>query len=136
VTDNRTGRQYEVGSRIGDSLKRVHAIGNAATDLPISGFDNRIHESTVTYAIASKMLFASRYFGAALELKSVVPDTASTDSKTFYLVCLNRSFVDGLTGFRGALIRGTVLKKSRQSLAGYLAGVKQKLESAYSREVK
>jgi hypothetical protein len=94
------------------------------------------HERSVTYAIASKMLFASHYFGAALELKSVVPDTTSPDSKSFYLVCLNRSFVDGLTGFRGALIRGTVLKKSRQSLADYLAGVKQKLESAYSREVK
>jgi len=89
-------------------------------------------ENYVTYSIASKMLFASHYFRAAIELKSVVPDSASPDSKSFYLVCLNRSFVDGLAGFKGALIRGTVTSKGRQSLAQYLAGVKQKIEAAYA----
>jgi hypothetical protein len=52
----------------------------------------------VTYAIASKMLLASHYFRAALELKSLAPDGASPGGKSFYLICLNRSFVDGLTG--------------------------------------
>jgi hypothetical protein len=89
------------------------------------------HENHVTYAIASKMLLASHYFRAALELKSVVPDTATPDAKSFYLVCLNRSFVDSLTGIKGRLIRGTVLQKSKESLARYLAGVKQKTELAY-----
>jgi hypothetical protein len=41
---------------------------------------------------------------------SVLPDSAGPDSKSFCLVCLNRPFVDGRTGFKGGLIRGTVLK--------------------------
>lgn len=86
--------------------------------------------SSVTYAIASKMLLASHYFRAALELKSVAPDGASPGGKSFYLICLNRSFVDGLTGVKGGLIRGTVKSRSRDSLARYLGGVKQKIEAA------
>ena len=87
-------------------------------------------ENYFTYAIASKMLFASHYFRAALELKSIVPDSARPDAKSFYLVCLNRSLVDGLTGFKGRLIRGTVVQKSRKSLAGYLLNTKQRIEAA------
>jgi len=86
--------------------------------------------SDVTYAIASKMLLASHYFRAALELKSLAPDGASPGGKSFYLICLNRSFVDGLTGVKGGLIRGTVKARSRDSLARYLASVKQKIEAA------
>lgn len=84
----------------------------------------------ITYAIASKMLMASHYFRAALELKSLAPDGASPGGKSFYLICLNRSFVDGLTGVKGGLIRGTVKSRSRDSLARYLDGVKQKIEAA------
>ena len=87
-----------------------------------------------TYVIASKMLFASHYFRAALELKSVVPDSASAGTKSFYLVCLNRAFVDGLTGLKGRFIRGTVLQRSKKSLGVYLAVVKQKIESAYQQD--
>jgi hypothetical protein len=87
-------------------------------------------ENYVTYTIGSKMLFASHYFRAALELKSIVPDSATPDAKSFYLVCLNRSLVDGLTGFKGRLIRGTVVQKSRKSLAGYLLNTKQRIEAA------
>jgi hypothetical protein len=83
-----------------------------------------------TYAIASKMLFASHYFRSALELKHLIPDPAAAGAKSFYLVCLNRSFVDGLTGVKGALIRGTVTRRSRQALAGYLADIKRKTEAA------
>jgi hypothetical protein len=86
--------------------------------------------SDVKYAIASKMLLASHYFRAALELKSLAPDGASPGGKSFYLICLNRSFVDGLTGVQGAMIRGTVKSRSRDSLARYLGGVKQKIEAA------
>lgn len=86
--------------------------------------------SDVTYAIASKMLLASHYFRAALELKSLAPDGASPGGKSFYLICLNRSFVDGLTGVKGGLIRGTVKSRSRDSLARYLGNVKQKIEAA------
>ncbi|MCW5967004.1 MAG: hypothetical protein KIT57_00690 [Blastocatellales bacterium] len=82
------------------------------------------------YAIASKMLMASHYFRAALELKSLAPDGSSPGGKSFYLICINRSFVDGLTGVKGSLIRGTVKSRSRDSLERYLGGVKQKIEAA------
>lgn len=88
-------------------------------------------EDDVRYTIASKMLFASHYFRAALELKSTVPDPASPEANAFYLICVNRAFVDGLTGLKGLLIRRTVLERSRQSLDRYLLSVKQKIEAAY-----
>ena len=69
-------------------------------------------DSGVSYSIASKMLLASHYFRAALELKSLVLDTSAADVISFYLICLNCSFVDGLTGVKGGLIRGTVKKRS------------------------
>ena len=86
-------------------------------------------DSGNTYSIASKMLLASHYFRAALELKSLVPDRSAADAKSFYLICLNRSLVDGLTGVKGGLIRGTVKKRSRESLANYLGSIKQKIEA-------
>ena len=61
-------------------------------------------------------------------LKRLAPD-----AKSFYFVCLNRSFVDGLTGIKGLFIRGTVTEKSRQSLARYLANAKRKVEAEYKR---
>ena len=39
--------------RIGNSLKRVHSIRNAATDLTISGFDSCIHVYTSFKALGS-----------------------------------------------------------------------------------
>lgn len=91
----------------------------------------RLQDSGVTYSIASKMLLASHYFRAALELKSLVPDGASPGGASFYLVCLNRSFADGLTGLKGGLIRGKVRSRSQDSLARYLAGLKQTIEAAH-----
>jgi hypothetical protein len=76
------------------------------------------------------MLLASHYFRAALELKSLAPDGSSQDGKSSYLICLNRSFVDGLTGFKGGLIRGKVKSRSRDALESYLSSVKQKIEEA------
>jgi hypothetical protein len=90
----------------------------------------RQQDSGVTYSIASKLLFASHYFRAALELKSLAPDGAAPGGNSFYLICLNRAFVDGLTGLKGALIRGKVKSRSRHSLALYLDSVKQEIEAA------
>lgn len=91
-------------------------------------------DGRITYTIASKMLYSSHYFRAALELKGMVPDSESPDSQSFYLICLNRSFVDGLTGLKGRMIRGTVVEKSRKSLEGYLVSVKRKIEVAAYKE--
>lgn len=88
------------------------------------------------YAIASKQLYATHYFHTALELRFLIPDPANPERKGFYYVTVNRSRSDGLTGFTGSLIRGTVKKRSLKGQVNYLAGSKKKLEEAYQQEKK
>ncbi len=82
-------------------------------------------------AIASKMLYASHYFHTALELKFLVKDSARPDAEGFYLLSLNRSRSDGLTGFTGHIVRHTGEKRGRDSLQGFLATAKQRVEAAH-----
>ena len=82
------------------------------------------------YLIASKMLFASHYFRSAIELRFLVPGQDQKRGAMHYLVCVKRSYVDGLTGMQGKLIRGTILRKSRTSMEKYVASVKEKVERA------
>jgi hypothetical protein len=80
------------------------------------------------YLIASKMLYASHYFRSALEFRFLVPAEGSDKKPGTYLVVLQRSYVDGLTGFKGKLLRGTILGKSRDALERYLLSSRGKLE--------
>lgn len=80
------------------------------------------------YLIASKMLYASHYFRSALEFRFLVPAQGSEKNPQTYLVVLQRSYVDGLGGFKGKLLRGPILSKSRDALERYLAASKNKLE--------
>ena len=81
------------------------------------------------YLIANKMLYASHYFRNALELRFLIPTEGSDKKPGTYLVVLQRSYVDGLTGMKGKLLRGTVMSKSRNALERYLLSSKSKLES-------
>lgn len=91
--------------------------------------------SDVSYRIASKMLYANHYFRSALELKSIMPESSTPGgARSFYLVCLNRAYVDGLTGLKGMLIRGIVKGRTRDSLESYLAVLKKKTEYRYQQE--
>jgi hypothetical protein len=47
---------------------------------------------------------------------------------------VQRSYVDGLTGVKGKLLRRVVVDKSRQSMERYIGSVKDRLEKSYNRK--
>jgi hypothetical protein len=77
--------------------------------------------------IASKMLYASHYFWTALELRVLLADPARGTG--FWLVTVNRSRSDGLTGFTGRVIRRRVQSEVQNGARAALAATKTKLES-------
>jgi hypothetical protein len=85
----------------------------------------------VSVAVASKMLYASHYFHTALELRFLVKDSAKPNAKGYYLISLNRSRSDGLTGMFGGIVRVTAERRSRSALAKYLEMGKKQLEEGY-----
>ena len=80
-------------------------------------------------AIASKMIYASHYFHTALELKFLVQDTARpVTDKGYYLISVNRSRSDGLTGLFGGIVRATAQSEARKGLESGLVAAKAVLE--------
>ena len=77
--------------------------------------------------IASKMLYASHYFWTALELRLLMPDPARGSG--FWLVTINRSRSDGLSGFTGRVIRGRVRSEVEEGSRAALTATKTRLES-------
>lgn len=87
-----------------------------------------VHEAPDETVVASKMLYASHYFRAAIEVRILVPDPAR--GQGFWFVTVSRSRVDGLSGFIGRLLRGKVRSEIQEgSLAG-LRATKRRLEAA------
>jgi hypothetical protein len=80
------------------------------------------------YAIISKMLFASHYFRAAIEFQYLYPVRNPNGEPAFYLLSGQRSYIDGLTGARGAIIRKIAEGRSPASLAENLRLAKERLE--------
>ncbi len=74
------------------------------------------------------MLYTTHYFNTGLELKFLVVTPESPDA--YYLVSLNQSRSDGLTGFTGAIAGGRIREKAREGSEKYLAAVKRIMESA------
>ena len=77
--------------------------------------------------VASKMLYASHYFWTALELRVLLSDPAR--GQGFWLVTVNRSRSDGLTGFTGRVIRSRVRSEVEDGTRASLVATKTKLES-------
>jgi len=77
--------------------------------------------------VASKMLYASHYFWTALELRVLLPDPARGPG--FWLVTVNRSRSDGLSGFTGRVIRGRVRSEVEDGTRGALTATKARLEA-------
>lgn len=87
-----------------------------------------VHEAPEETVVGSKMLYASHYFRAAIELRALLPDPAR--GQGFWFVTVSRSRVDGLSGFIGRLLRGKVRGEIQEgSLAG-LRATKRRLEAA------
>jgi hypothetical protein len=74
--------------------------------------------------VATKQLYASHYFQAALELYFCLPQSPSG----FYLITVKGSEQDGLTGVKGRIIKKVATGKTRSALEQYLAAIKKELE--------
>ena len=78
--------------------------------------------------IASKLLYASHYFRAALETRVLLADPARGTG--FWLLMVNRGRSGGLSGFMGRLIRGRVRNEAQDAMRAALTATKTKLESS------
>ncbi|MGE5813931.1 MAG: hypothetical protein ACM36C_05555 [Acidobacteriota bacterium] len=81
--------------------------------------------------LASKMLYSSHYFWTALELRVLLRDPARGPG--FWLVTVNRSRSDGLSGFTGHVIRGRVRSEVESGARTALTATKTRLESKAAR---
>jgi hypothetical protein len=77
--------------------------------------------------VVSKMLYASHYFWTALEVRVLLPDPARGPG--FWLVTVNRSRSDGLSGFTGRVIRSRVRSEVEDGSRAALTATKTRLES-------
>ncbi|MPZ17502.1 MAG: hypothetical protein GEV06_06275 [Luteitalea sp.] len=89
----------------------------------------------IDYAIASKQIYASHYFDAALELKFLVEDPLQEGLDRVYLLVVNRARIGGLTGLLRALIRPSARRRTRDALDRYLRSTKARLEQASAEAV-
>jgi hypothetical protein len=90
-----------------------------------------IREDASDTVVASKMLYASHYFWAAIELRVLASDPPRGSG--FWFITINRSRSDGLSGFRGRLLRGRVQNEALQGSLTALTATKKKLEAAAGR---
>ena len=86
----------------------------------------RDREDGLRYAIASKQIYASHYFDAALELRMVVADPARAGQTI--LVYSSEARSRSLTGVIGGFLRGQVKSRARAALEHYLHTTKAAVE--------
>jgi hypothetical protein len=89
-----------------------------------------ILERPTETVVASKMLYASHYFWTGLELRVLLADPAR--GQGFWLVTVNRSRSDGLSGFTGHFIRGRVRSEVQEGSLAALRMTKKRLEGSGS----
>jgi hypothetical protein len=80
--------------------------------------------------IASKQIYASHYFDASLGLTAALDDGADARGPSMYLVYLNRSRIDFLSGFLGGFRRAILRGRLRDGMQKNLVEVVRKLESS------
>ena len=86
-----------------------------------------VREGPEDVVVASKMLYASHYFWAGLELRALVPDPSRGPG--FWFVTVNRSRSDGLSGLTGLFVRRRVRGAVRDGALTVLRTTKRKLET-------
>jgi hypothetical protein len=86
-----------------------------------------IQERPNQTVVASKVLYASHYFWTAPELRVLLLDPARGPG--FWLVTINRSRSDGLSGFTGRVIRSRVRSEVEDRTRAALTAIKTRLES-------
>jgi hypothetical protein len=85
-----------------------------------------IWEGQENTVVASKMIYSSHYFWSALELRTLFPDPSR--GQGFWLVTINRSRSDGLTGFTGFFVRRRARSEIQAGTLDMLQGTKEQLE--------
>ena len=80
-------------------------------------------------AIAEKQLYASHYFETALDLTFCISDTSGSRQRGFYLIKIMGSEQEGLTGFKGSIVRRVAVNRSLSSLQRSLEETKTTLEN-------
>jgi hypothetical protein len=78
------------------------------------------------YIMVTKQLYSSHYFHTAIDISLLVKETP--EDPGFFLITVKASCQDGLTGFRGSILRSIATRKTRGSLNTALTTIKQKLE--------
>lgn len=79
---------------------------------------------------SSKQIYASHYFDASLGLAAALDDTSDASNPHIYLVYMNRSRIDLLTGFFGGLRRAILRGRLRDGMRKNLTEVVRKLETS------
>ena len=87
-----------------------------------------IREGPRDTVVASKLLYASHYFWTAVELRILSPDPSR--GKGFWFATISRSRSDGLSGFRGFLVRSRVQGEAISASQAMLESTKRRLETA------
>jgi hypothetical protein len=85
-----------------------------------------VDDGPVTYAIASKQIYAMHYFDASLGLTLLVRDPSAPSPAT-YVVYLNRSRIDLFDGMFGGVARRIVAGRARSLVAQQLARLQRSL---------
>ena len=85
-----------------------------------------IREAPNEVIVTSKMLYASHYFWTALELRTLVPDPSRGEG--FWFLTINRTRMDGLSGFTGLFVRRRVRSGVLDGTLTVLRTTKQRLE--------
>jgi hypothetical protein len=80
------------------------------------------------WVVANKQLYASHYFQTALDLWFCVPATRAGKSG-YYLATVKGSRQEGLTGFKGRLLRNVVISRTQSSMRNALARLKERSET-------
>ena len=86
--------------------------------------------------VASKQIYASHYFEASLGLTAALDDPGKASAPGMYLVYVNRSRIDFLSGFFGGLRRALARGRLRDGMRKNLAEAVRKLESSCAEDPK
>lgn len=76
--------------------------------------------------IGTRQIYATHYFDAALGFTLAFADGADG----FYMVCLNRARTRSLASFTRGIVRGVVVRRSRDAMEQMLRATKRSLEQA------
>lgn len=80
------------------------------------------------YVMATRLLYATHYFNAGLEVRALFDD-AARPGRAHVLVTLNHARLDGLTGLLGRVAKARVRAASRDALSTALHTTKRRAEA-------